>query len=134
MKIAVSVVIDKPLETVWNAYVSPEDIVHWNFASDDWHTTSSQVNLSVGGHFSSWMEAKDGSVGFDFAGTYTNIVSHELIEYEFGERRASVAFKQNSDGVLVTVEFDSEDINSVEQQRDGWQAILNNFAKHVSGK
>ena len=131
MKIEVSVVIDKPVGKVWTAYTSPEAIVQWNFASDDWHTTSSTVDLRVGGDFSSRMEAKDGSMGFDFAGTYTNIIENELIEYEFGDRLAKVTFSEGADGVTVTVEFDTEDINSAEQQREGWQAILDNFAKYV---
>ena len=131
MKIEVSVQIDKPVEKVWAAYTSPEAIVKWNFASDDWHTTSSTVDLRVGGDFSSRMEAKDGSMGFDFAGTYTNIIENELIEYEFGDRLAKVTFNDCADGVTVTVEFDTEDINSAEQQREGWQAILNNFAMYV---
>jgi uncharacterized protein YndB with AHSA1/START domain len=134
MKIAVEVLVDAPVSKVWSAYVTPEDIVQWNAASDDWHTTKSTVDLRPGGDFSSRMEAKDGSFGFDFAGTYTNIVENELIEYAFGDRAAAVTFSQQEDGVLVTVEFDAEEENEAELQRQGWQAILNNFAKHVLSK
>jgi uncharacterized protein YndB with AHSA1/START domain len=77
------------------------------------------------------MEAKDGSIGFDFAGEYTKLIPHQLIEYVFDERRVSVNFTESSDGVLVKVSFDPESIHPEEQQREGWQAILNNFAKHV---
>jgi uncharacterized protein YndB with AHSA1/START domain len=77
------------------------------------------------------MEAKDGSMGFDFAGTYTNIVQNKLIEYAFGERTAQVEFLPGSEGVTVRVTFDSEDTHPVEQQRAGWQSILNNFKKYV---
>jgi uncharacterized protein YndB with AHSA1/START domain len=89
------------------------------------------VDLRVGGAFSSRMEAKDGSIGFDFAGTYTRIVEHELIEYSFGDRMAQVEFTDSPNGVKVRGTFDSEPTHSIEQQQQGWQAILNNFARHV---
>jgi uncharacterized protein YndB with AHSA1/START domain len=113
--------------------VTPEDITQWNFASDDWCCPSSVVDLRVGGKFSSRMEARDGSQGFDFEGVYTEIVEHELLSYAFGDRSATVKFVQEPTGVRVRVEFDTEDINSAEMQRAGWQSILNNFAAHVSG-
>lgn len=131
MKITVETTIAAPIEQVWRAYITPEDIVQWNAASDDWHTTAATVDLRVGGAFSSRMEAKDGSMGFDFAGVYTRIVEHELIEYSFGDRTAQVEFADGPDGVKVRVTFDSEESNPIELQRDGWQAILNNFARHV---
>ncbi len=80
------------------------------------------------------MEAKDGSIGFDFAGEYTNIVHRELIEYTFGDRAAVVSFVEHPTGVMVTVAFDGEQTHSAEQQRTGWQAILDNFARHGEGK
>lgn len=131
MKITVETTVASPLDKVWRAYTNPEDIKQWNAASDDWHTTAATVDLRVGGAFSSRMEAKDGSVGFDFAGTYTNIVKHQLIEYSFGDRTARVDFGDTPNGVKVRVTFDSEPTHSIEQQREGWQAILNNFARHV---
>jgi uncharacterized protein YndB with AHSA1/START domain len=131
MKISVSVEVNAPVARAWDAYTSPEAINQWNFASDDWQCRDAMVDLRVGGSFSSHMEAKDGSFGFDFEGTYTNIVERQLIEYSFGDRSASVAFEQVGEGSKVTVEFDTEDENSVEMQRDGWQAILSNYAKYV---
>ena len=131
MQIIVDVTVAAPIEKVWDAYVTPEDIVQWNAASDDWHTTSSTVDLRPGGKFCSRMEAKDGSFGFDFEGEYTNIVNHELIEYAFGDRTATVKFEQADGGVKVTVEFEAEEENSAEMQKAGWQAILDNFARHV---
>ncbi len=131
MKITVETTIAASIEDVWSAYTNPEDIKQWNAASDDWHTTAATVDLRVGGAFSSRMEAKDGSMGFDFAGTYTNIVKHKLIVYSFGDRTAQVEFADGPEGVTVRVTFDSEPTHSIEQQRDGWQAILNNFARHV---
>lgn len=131
MKITVETTVPAPIEKVWKAYLTPADIVQWNAASEDWHTTAASVDLRVGGEFSSRMEAKDGSMGFDFAGTYTKIVEHKLIEYAFGDRAAQVEFIDGSDGVQVRVTFDSEDSNSVAMQRQGWQAILDNFARHV---
>ena len=132
VQIVVSVLVDAPIERVWAAYTSPADIVHWNFASDDWHTPSASVDLRVGGAFSSRMEARDGSAGFDFEGTYTQIVEHELIEYRFGDRAAVVRFSHVPGGVKVEVAFETEDENSVEDQRSGWQAILDNFARYLA--
>ena len=100
MKISVETTVAAPMEEVWRSYTTSEDIKQWNAASDDWCTTAATVDLRVGGAFSSRMQAKDGSMGFDFAGTYTNIVTHKLIEYSF----------------------------------DGWQAILNNFTRHVEAR
>ena len=134
MQITVEVTVAAPIEKVWDAYVTPEDIVQWNAASDDWHTTASTVDLRPGGKFSSRMEAKDGSFGFDFEGEYTNIVTHELIEYAIGDRTAEIRFEQGEAGVKVTVEFAAEEENSPEDQKGGWQAILNNFKRHVEGK
>ena len=134
MKIRVEVSVSAPIDTVWAAYVTPEDIVQWNAASDDWHTTTSTVDLRPGGKFSSRMEAKDGSFGFDFAGEYTNVITNELIEYGFGDRVASIRFQEQANAVKVTVEFDAEIENPVEMQREGWQAILNNFKRHVESK
>jgi uncharacterized protein YndB with AHSA1/START domain len=134
MKITVETAIAAQIEEVWRAYTTAEDIKQWNAASDDWHTTAASVDLRVGGAFSSRMEAKDGSMGFDFAGTYTKVVPHKLIEYSFGDRTAQVEFDDGPKGVTVRVTFDSEATHSVEQQRDGWQAILNNFARHVEAK
>ena len=131
MQISVEVLVDAPINQVWGAYTSPEDIVQWNFASDDWHTPSATVDLRVGGKFVSRMEARDGSEGFDFEGTYTKIIEQQLIEYSFGDRSASITFSEEQSGVRVTVSFEAEDMNSVDDQRAGWQAILNNFAKHV---
>jgi uncharacterized protein YndB with AHSA1/START domain len=131
MRIIVETNVAAPIEDVWRAYTTPDDIKQWNAASDDWHTTAATVDLREGGAFSSRMEAKDGSMGFDFAGTYTKVVEHKLIEYAFGDRKAEVEFVPGPDGVRVSVTFDSESTHSIEQQRSGWQAILDNFARHV---
>lgn len=134
MQITVEATVPAPIDTVWRAYTTPDDIKKWNAASDDWHTTAAEVDLRVGGKFSSRMEAKDGSFGFDFAGTYTNIVTNELIEYSFGDRTARVEFIQGSDGVKVRVTFEAETTHSLDQQREGWQAILDHFSRHVQSK
>jgi len=134
MQITVATTVQAPIATVWQAYTTPEDIVQWNAASDDWHTTRASVDLRAGGKFSSRMEAKDGSFGFDFEGTYTNVVPHSLIEYSFGDRAARVEFREGADGVTVTVTFDSEQTFSIEQQQQGWQAILDRFARHVANR
>jgi uncharacterized protein YndB with AHSA1/START domain len=134
MKITVETKVAAPIEKVWDAWTTPEDIKRWNAASDDWHTTKATVDLRVGGAFSSRMEARDGSMGFDFAGTFTRIEKHKLIESTFGDRALLVEFLSGKDGVTVRETFDAETTNPVEHQRQGWQAILNNFAKHVEGR
>jgi uncharacterized protein YndB with AHSA1/START domain len=131
MQITVETLIHAPVAKVWSAYTTPADIVQWNAASDDWHTTKSTVDLREGGAFSSRMEAKNGSFGFDFAGTYTKVVPNQRIEYTFGDRTCTVEFIEGSDGVTVRITFDAETENSVERQRFGWQSILNKFAQHV---
>ena len=134
MKITIETTVKAPINKVWSAWTSPEDIKQWNAASDDWHTTQASVDLRVGGAFSSRMEAKDGSFGFDFAGIYTNVIPNELLEFTFGDRAAQVEFLSGENGVMVRETFDAETEHPIEMQRQGWQAILNNFAKHVESK
>ena len=134
MKITIETIVNAPVEDVWRAWTTPDDIKQWNAASEDWHTTRASVDLRAGGSFSSRMEAKDGSMGFDFAGIYTKVVANELIECSFGERALRVEFSAGAGGVTVRETFDAESTHSVEQQREGWQAILNNFARHVEGR
>ena len=129
--ITVETSVAAPIDEVWRAYTSPDDIMQWNAASDDWHTTAASVDLREGGAFSSRMEARDGSMGFDFAGTYTKVEPHRLIEYAFGDRTARVDFLPDGDEVRVRVTFEAESQHSIDQQRTGWQAILDNFARHV---
>lgn len=134
MKVTVTSTVSAPLAEVWRAYTTPDDIRQWNAASPDWHTTSAVVDLREGGHFASRMEARDGSMGFDFAGTYTRVVPLRLIEYTFGDRTAQVRFDEGPGGVRVEVTFDAETTFSEDQQRAGWQAILDNFARHVAAR
>jgi uncharacterized protein YndB with AHSA1/START domain len=135
MKITVETTVRAPLKDVWSAWNSPPDIRKWNSASDDWHTTSSNVNLREGGTFESRMEAKDGSAGFDFAGTYTRVIPSRLIEYRMADgREVQVQFSEQPGGVLVTETFDAESENAAELQRSGWQAILDNFRRHVESR
>lgn len=134
MHITVETTIAAPIEAVWQAWTTPADIVQWNAASPDWHTTRASVDLRVGGAFSSRMEAKDGSFGFDFEGEYTKVVPQKLLEYTFGGRVGLVEFSEEPSGVRVTVTFDGEETHSEEQQRTGWQAILDSFACHVVAK
>lgn len=135
MKITVETVVKAKLSKVWDAWNNPADIKQWNAASDDWHTPRSTVDLREGGKFLSRMEARDGSEGFDFEGTYTRIVPHKTIEYRMSDgREVTIEFAERPGGVLVKETFDAETENSPELQRQGWQAILDNFARHVQGK
>ena len=132
MKITVETAVKAPLSRVWDAWNNPEDIKQWNAASDDWHTPSASVDLREGGKFTARMEAKDGSEGFDFEGTYTRVVPRKLVEYRMSDGRAvSVEFKEEPGRVVVRETFDAETENAAEMQRQGWQAILDNFARHV---
>ncbi len=130
-KITVEAEISAPIDAVWRAWNTPADIMQWNAASDDWHTTRSAVDLREGGAFSSRMEAKDGSMGFDFEGTYTAIVEHALIESRLGDRTIRVEFLPQPAGVTVRETFDADPTHTTEQQRQGWQAILDRFKRHV---
>lgn len=130
-QITVEVTVPAPPAEAWNAYTSPDRIKQWNFASDDWHCPSASVDLREGGAFTARMEAKDGSLGFDFAGTYTRLVEQARIEYAVGDRLATVVFTPRGRQTHVTVTFDPESTFPVDQQRRGWQAILDNFARHV---
>lgn len=134
MKMTVEANVAATIEQVWSAWTTPEDIKQWNAPSDDWHTTAATVDLREGGAFCSRMEAKDGSAGFDFAGTYTKIVEHQLIEASFGGRTLVVEFLPGPGGVTVRETFDTATTHPEEQQRQGWQAILNKFASHVEAK
>ena len=134
MQIIVETTVAAPVERVWRAYTTPEAITRWNAASDDWHTPSATVDLRPGGAFVWRMEARDGSAGFDFAGVYTEVVEHERLAYAFGDRTAEVVFRTVPGGTAVRVAFDSESTHPVEQQRQGWQAILDNFKRHVEAQ
>jgi len=135
MKISIETVVKSDLDTVWLAWNSPEDIKLWNAASEDWHTTESTVDLREGGAFSSRMEAKDGSMGFDFSGTFSKVIDNQLIEFSMADGRSVVIeFSLVENGVKVEETFEAESLNEAKQQRQGWQSILNNFAKHVESK
>ena len=134
MLITVETLVRAPIAAVWKAWTTPEDIVQWNTASPDWHTTRASVDLRVGGQFSSRMEAKDGSMGFDFAGEYTEIVEHQRLVATFGGRSLRVEFIPGEAGVTLRETFEAETIFPPEQQRQGWQAILSNFARHVEAQ
>ena len=134
-KITVRACVDAPIETVWAAWNTPEDIMQWNAASDDWHTTASSVDLRVGGVMVSRMEAKDGSMGFDFKGIYTQVVPNELIEFEMEDGRVvNIQFQVTDAGVSIIETFDAEMSNPLEMQQAGWQSILDNFVRHVESK
>ena len=132
-KITIEALVRAPLDAVWRAWTTPEDIVQWNAASDDWHTPRASVDLRVGGVFSSRMEARDGSMGFDFEGTYTVVEPMQRIAAVFGGRTLEVEFLVGDDGVTVRETFEPETTFPVEYQRAGWQAILDRFKGHVEG-
>ena len=135
MKISIEARVAARLDAVWSAWTTPADIVAWNAASDDWHCPDAELDLRPGGRFSYRMEARDGSVGFDFTGTFTRVVPHEVIAYSMDDDRTVVVeFIGSEDSVVVRETFDAESEHEVEQQRQGWQAILDHFARHMESK
>lgn len=130
-KITVETTVNVPVEKVWAYWSEPEHITKWSYASSDWHTTFAENDLRVGGKFLSRMEAKDGSFGFDFFGIYDDVKLYESISYTLGdERKVSIIFKGNENETRIVQTFEAEDTNSIELQKQGWQAILENFKKY----
>jgi uncharacterized protein YndB with AHSA1/START domain len=124
--------INAPLSKVWDAFNLPEHIVHWNFASDDWHCPKSEVDFREGGQMVTTMAAKDGSFSFDFTATFDKISPNELVEYTIADgRKVIVTFTEENGIVTVQEDFEAETMNPEEMQQAGWQAILNNFKKYV---
>lgn len=135
MEIVIETTVEAPIEKVWSAWVTPDDIKEWNFASEDWCCPNASIDLTVGGKFNYRMEAEDGSMGFDFEGTFTSIEKGKSIEYALDDdRKVKISFAQTDQGVQVIEKFEAEDIHSAEQQKQGWQSILNNFKHHVESK
>jgi len=130
--ITVQNMIHAPVEKVWKCFTTPDDILKWNNASEDWHTTKAENDLQPGGKFCYRMEAKDGSFGFDFEGIYEQVLTNELIVYMLGDgRRVSVDFIGLNNKTEVIETFEAENENPHELQRAGWQSILDNLKKHV---
>ncbi|MCR8642914.1 SRPBCC family protein [Paenibacillus sp. N1-5-1-14] len=129
--ITIETTVQAPVEKVWAYWNEPQHITKWNTASEEWHTTKAENDLRVGGNFSSRMEAKDGSFGFDFGGVYDEVNVNELIAYTMGDgRKVKITFTSEGDTTKIVEVFDAEASNPVEMQQAGWQAILNNFKKY----
>lgn len=133
-KIKVSAIINADSQKVWDYYTDPKHIVNWNFADPSWHCPKATNDMKVGGRYVARMEAKDGSFGFDFDATYQEIKHGLGFTYEFGGRLATVEIIETNGQTEVTVTFDPETENSIELQRSGWQAILNNFKNYTEAK
>lgn len=131
-KVTVTVIVDSPLSRSWKAFTAPDSIVHWNFASDDWRCPTAINDLRVEGSFNYRMESKDGKAGFDFYGKYTNVIPENRIDYVLEDNReVSVEFRAIGERTEAIETFDAEAENSIDLQRAGWQAILNNFKNYV---
>jgi uncharacterized protein YndB with AHSA1/START domain len=130
--ITIEAEVDAPIEKIWEHWTDPVHIVKWNNASDDWHTTRATNDLKVGGKFLSRMEAKDGSFGFDFEGTYTSIEPKKKIEYKIADgRKVAINFINQNGRYKIVSDFEAEEENPLEMQKGGWQAILDSFKKNV---
>ena len=133
--ITVEATVNASVNRVWKFWTSPEHIILWNNASEDWHTPRAENDFRVGGSFLSRMEAKDGSYGFDFAGAYNEIKTHELILYTlFDGRKVRIIFETAGNSTTIAESFEAESENPVELQKYGWQSILNNFKQYVESK
>ncbi|MCE6992943.1 SRPBCC family protein [Dyadobacter sp. CY323] len=131
-KITVESTVNAPITKVWEQFNAPEHVTKWCFASDDWHAPFAENDLQTGGKFKTTMAAKDGSFSFDFGGVYSNVTPESLIEYTMEDgRTVKVVFTDHNGSTTVTEIFDAEQTHSVEMQKAGWQAILDNFKKHV---
>ncbi len=130
--ITVETTVQAPVEKTWQVWTLPEHIMQWNQASDDWHTPRAENDLRAGGRFLSRMEARDGSMGFDFTGSYNEVRPHEYIEYTMDDgRKVKVHFMAEGNSTRVVETFEAEQEHSEDMQRSGWQAILNNFKQHA---
>ncbi|WP_300564519.1 SRPBCC family protein [Flavobacterium sp.] len=130
--ITVTATIDASVEKVWQLWTTPHHITQWNNASEDWHSPKAENDLQKGGKFNYRMEAKDGSFGFDFNGVYTEVKNHELLAYNIeGGRKVEILFADHGNQTKITETFEAEEVNSIELQQNGWQAILNNFKKYA---
>lgn len=130
--ITIETTVNAPIERVWMVWSVPEHITKWATGSPDWHTPYAENDLRVGGKFRSRMEAKDGSAGFDFIGTYDEVKQHQTIAYTMEDgRKVKITFASAGKSVKIVETFEAETENPLEMQRQGWQTILNNFKKHV---
>lgn len=130
--ITVRTTIKAAIEKVWDYWNAPEHITKWCYASDDWHAPKAENDLRVDGKFTTTMAAKDGSISFDFGGVYTKVDKFKAIEYAMADgRNVQILFSSEGDETTVTETFDPEATHPTEMQRGGWQAILDNFKKHV---
>lgn len=131
-KITVETTVQAPIEKVWDLWTKSEHIVHWNNASEDWYTPTNENDLRVGGKFLSRMEARDGSFGFNFEGTYDEVKDHELIAYSLTDgRKVAITFTSNGNETQVSENFEADSEHPADMQQSGWQAILDNFKKYV---
>lgn len=130
--VTVTAKIGTSIDKVWECWTNPRHIIHWNNASADWHTPHAENDLRTGGRFLSRMEAKDGSMGFDFSGVYDEVVIHKKITYTMDDgRKVTVTFNADGNNTDVVETFDAEQVNPVELQQQGWQSILNNFKSYA---
>ncbi len=134
-QITINAIVAAPPETVWQYWTKPDHITQWNFASDDWCCPSAETDVKVGGQYKARMEAKDGSFGFDLEAVYDKVSAPSLLVYTMSDgRTVTTNFESQGGSTKVTTSFDAEEENSIDMQRDGWQAILNNFKSYVESQ
>jgi len=130
--ITIEATVKAPIEKVWKYWGEPQHITKWAFASEDWHAPSAENDLRTGGKFSTTMAAKDGSFSFEFGGVYDKVEHHKTIDYSIADgRKVKVSFQPSGNETRIIESFEAEDQNSIDMQRGGWQAILNNFRSYT---
>lgn len=135
MMITIETTIKAPISKVWSYWTDPEHIMNWNFASDEWHCPNATNKLRPGETFNWRMEAKDGSIGFDFSGIYEQVIENKLITYKMSDgRKVEIRFSEMGDKIKLSESFEAEGTNSDDMQRAGWQSILDNFKKYVESE
>ena len=133
--ITVESTIEAPIDMVWDFWTKPEHVMHWNFASNDWHCPNANSDFNIGGEFHYIMAAKDGSVEFDFCGTFTKIIDKTFIEIFLEDgRELNIQFESEGSSTKIIETFEPEEVNSMELQKQGWQAILDNFKSYTESK
>lgn len=124
--------VQVPIEQAWQFWTKPEHIMKWNFASNDWHCPKASNDLRKGGIFNYRMEARDKTAGFDFYGTYDEVVLHDKIDYTLGDdRKVKIRFVSDGQATRILQDFEAESQNPLEMQKFGWQAIMNNYKEYV---
>lgn len=131
-KININARIRTPIATSWERWTNPDHITQWNFATPAWHCPRATNELQPGGRYYARMEARDGSVGFDFEGVYDVVTDYQHLRYTLANgRQVDTRFAEADGATIISLSVDAESENPIDMQREGWQAILDNFKSYA---